>query len=347
MKKHQSKDNNTSTRNRKTNKKVCGFANKNPTHKKNIDNVKLLFSYKPFKEDLKKIRESLHIPENGFVDDEAAQSWEVSTDMVCDQIMNSPEFLNQEQKIIEKIKNGEISQEIGNKQMHLFYSKVMCNYFTNSINFIIEKYHIPYNYEQTLRHYIVLNEILFAPAQNYAITKYLFNNKIKQSEPLTINMYAKLTNEEIKQLKKSIARFGKNLPKFQPLKNINERLKLEKIMKNRGYFDEVEFEECEHSISNIALDFFGNKNKDYYGYVSGSVFFSSNALHRMKDLLQQKGGYKFSMLIRIAPYEGQWYGEYVLQHEKFIPTHGLFILIDNAEQCFPENAGSSRAFRPA
>lgn len=242
-------------------KKVCKFPIKNLAYQKNLDNIKLLFSHKPFREDLIKIRKNLCIPENGFTKDEEAQKWEVGTDILDDLSMNSLAFLNQEQKIAGKIESGEISQKMGNKQIKLLYTKLMCNYFTDSVNFLIEKFHIPYNYEQTIRRYVIFNEIMFVPAQNYAVSNYLFNKKNKSSKPVTINIYAKLTNEEIKQLKKSIERFGENLPEFQPLKNIDKRLELEEMIENRHYFNEVEQAEGEYKTSDIASDFFGNENK--------------------------------------------------------------------------------------
>lgn len=49
------------------------------------------------------------------------------------------------------------------------------------------------------------------------------------------------------------------------------------------------------------------------------------------------------MLIRITPSEMQWYGEYILQHEKFIPINILFSLIDSPDQCIPED-GENTAY---
>lgn len=246
---------------KRTTKKICNLPGKNLAYRKNFDNIKLLFSYKLFQKDLIEIRKNLYIPKDGFANDEEAQAWETKTDDLCDLMMNSPEFLNQEQQIIEKVKCGEISQRMGNKQMNLFHKKVLCNYFSDSINFLIEKFHIPYNYEQTIRCYILFDEIMFVPAQNYAVCNYQFNRKNKSSKPVIINIYAKLTNEEIKQLKKSTERFGKNLPEFQPLKEIDKRLDVEQRLGSRNYFDGVENVVNKVKTSEIALDFFGNENK--------------------------------------------------------------------------------------
>lgn len=255
------KDKKMNNKKKGANKKACNLPIKNLAYQKNLDNIKLLFSHKPFREDLIKIRKNLCIPEDGFTKDEEAQEWEVRTDIIHDLFMNFPAFLNQEQKIAVKIESGEISQKMGNKQMKLFYSELMCNYFTDSVNFLIEKFHIPRNYEHTIRRYVLFNEIMFVPAQNYAVSNYLFNRKNKSSKPVTINIYAKLTNEELKQLKKSLEIFGQNLPEFQPLKNIDRRLDIEQQLENRNYFDEVEHAECRYTLSDIALDFFGNTNK--------------------------------------------------------------------------------------
>lgn len=80
-------------------------------------------------------------------------------------------------------------------------------------------------------------------------------------------------------------------------------------------------------------EFFGNKQKEIYGFVTGTFLLNSDVLYRMKKFIKNKGGYKVSTLIKLVPFEMQWYGEYVLQHENFIPTNAIFTIINNPNEC--------------
>jgi len=96
-----------------------------------------------------------------------------------------------------------------------------------------------------------------------------------------------------------------------------------------------------HNLMVLIKDFFGNKNKDFYGFVMAPFVFNSDALDRMKKFIEEKGGYKFSMLIRLMPFEMQWYGEYMLQHELFVPMNGIFTIIESPDHCYEEDGGAS------
>jgi len=83
-------------------------------------------------------------------------------------------------------------------------------------------------------------------------------------------------------------------------------------------------------------NFFGNRVKKRYGFVFSSYLFNSDSLFRMKKFIEKKGGYKISHLIRLIPYEMQWYGEYVLQQENFIRGIPIFSLISSPDECHSE-----------
>jgi len=84
-------------------------------------------------------------------------------------------------------------------------------------------------------------------------------------------------------------------------------------------------------------EFFGNKYSDHYGFVMSPFLFNSDALFRMKDFIKEKGGYKFSHLIKLIGFEMQWYGEYIQQYENFIPMNCIFELIGSPDECRSEN----------
>jgi len=93
----------------------------------------------------------------------------------------------------------------------------------------------------------------------------------------------------------------------------------------------------------IIKDFWGNNKKDeMYRFVYGVVHINSDAIHRMKNIMMNKGYSSFAKLIRIVPFEIQWYGEYVLQHEDFIPTAELFTEINDYDECHNESGGEGK-----
>lgn len=98
----------------------------------------------------------------------------------------------------------------------------------------------------------------------------------------------------------------------------------------------------------LVKDFFGNNNeglfakyKGFYAFVASPFYFNSDVIHRMRGFIDKKGGYNFAMLITIVPFEMQWYGEYVLQHEKYIQYPGMFKLVSSPDECVPEDGGDN------
>lgn len=92
-----------------------------------------------------------------------------------------------------------------------------------------------------------------------------------------------------------------------------------------------------HNLMMLIKDFFGNKNQEVYGFVMAPSVFNSDALDRMKKFTTTKGFNKFAMLIRLVPFEMQWYGEYMLQHEKFILIEAIFSIINSPDECYYEH----------
>ena len=94
-----------------------------------------------------------------------------------------------------------------------------------------------------------------------------------------------------------------------------------------------------YDMNLFIKEFFGNKNKEFFGFVISPQLFNSDALSRMKEFIDKKGGYKISTIIHLIPFEMQWYGEYILQHEKFIKSDGIMTLISSPDECHPEDGG--------
>lgn len=98
-------------------------------------------------------------------------------------------------------------------------------------------------------------------------------------------------------------------------------------------------------MTKIKHFFDDHKVSKYYGFVYGGVLISSDAIHRMRDFMENKGGYNFASLIRISPFEMQWYGEYMLQHEKFFSSKTIvFSLINSPDECRSEKPKHSYGY---
>jgi hypothetical protein len=108
-----------------------------------------------------------------------------------------------------------------------------------------------------------------------------------------------------------------------------------------GFTDATELTNTWLNNMKFIKNFFGNHNnpKDYYSFVNSSLFISSDSIHRMKKFLADAGIYDFAHLLAIIPFEGQWYGEYVLYKENFIASNGLFTLINSPNDCALEDGG--------
>jgi len=115
---------------------------------------------------------------------------------------------------------------------------------------------------------------------------------------------------------------------------------LEKSKKNK--LGLLKFSGLTHTVYDHLTkikDFWGNKVSTYYGFIFGGVLISSDVIHKMYDLMQKKGGYNFATITAISPFETQWYGEYLLQHEKFFSSKILvFSLISSPDECHIENS---------
>lgn len=156
----------------------------------------------------------------------------------------------------------------------------------------------------------IAKNYLMMDSDNYFLKE--FNPKIlfKNGEPRTISW----------KLPKSVV---------EDNKNINLTCAYDPILRN---YDKM----SAYDMHMFMKDLFGDKNSKPHGFVISPFLFNSDSLFRMKEFIHKKGGYKISHLIKMIPYEMQWYGEYVLQHEKFISGRPIFSLIGSPDECHSE-----------
>ena len=62
----------------------------------------------------------------------------------------------------------------------------------------------------------------------------------------------------------------------------------------------------------------------------------------MEQYVYQKEKYDIADMIKVAPHEMQWYGEYMYYHHRqnFYPLDWLFSLVYKESQCVPNNGWS-------
>lgn len=232
-----------------------------PALQNNRDTMKLLVSYPEFQEDIKEARKYLEIPPMGIdqKDDQANQKWHDDFITRTDKMTASEAFKTQERAIREKLQNKEIDIRMANKQSRLLYSKLPVNYFTQTCKYLVEKFNLPGNFDYYIHQYILFN-IVGAPPSNFVIGPFELTTPLSEVRQVTVTVFAKLTDEELKQLKKEVNRFGKNLPKFKKLKDIDKKLDFEQWLANREQYDPST--DTRHIVSRteIAEDIFGHSN---------------------------------------------------------------------------------------
>lgn len=243
-----------------------------PSLQKNRDNMKLLVSYPDFQKDVEETREYLEIPPCGLdlKNGKEIKQWNDKLIKKSDEIMGSPGFFQQEKMIKERLKKKEIGVRMAKKQSKLLYNKVPINYLTDTSEFLAEKFLVPQNYEEYIREYILFGTIN-APPNDFSLGYWPAWTLPSGVRYIPIKIYTRLTNPDLRELKRYIEWAGKQLPKFQTLKNIDKKLTVEKWMENRIKYDEVEQKEYKMTTAEIAENLLNRKSsaKKIYETIRG------------------------------------------------------------------------------
>ncbi|MDP2586304.1 MAG: hypothetical protein Q8P32_00825 [Candidatus Komeilibacteria bacterium] len=240
------------------------------SYKKNMDNMKLLASFSEFQTLVGEARKFLDIPEEGLLNGKDSEKWHKGFVKKSDFIIESKSFNERCKKISEKLKSGEITRNIANEQLKLLHQQIPINYLTNMVKFIVDKFYLPLNYQDSIRRYILLNKIE-APYNNFIVGPYINIKKMSDVRFVPITIYAKLTREEIKDLQKEIDLVGENLPVFNPLKDIDKKLAFEEWLKEENRQRSSYDEEYVLTVAEIAEDKLGStkKVKSIYDAIKG------------------------------------------------------------------------------
>ncbi len=244
-----------------------------PSHKKNLDNLKLLFSHVQIKDIIKNARKILELPPDGLAPDQI-EKWHASMYNRSQQIQDSKAFREQIVSIKQNLKKNVVDVVMAKKQSDLFYSKLPENYLTATIDYIIDVCQLPGNYADSIRTYILCN-ILHAPPHIFSEGPYVYEEKVDRSKFVTITFYAKLTDVDLKELKKYVNELaGARMPDFQPLTEIDKKIKIEDMYADRERFNETDNVRykmtAEEIAENIQADFKSKtKASDVYEAVRG------------------------------------------------------------------------------
>ena len=214
-----------------------------PSHQKNLDHIKLLFSDPDFEQTIAETRKFLELPkeglnENGLSDQNLSkkvQQWHSQMHKRSNELIKSERLRDQVKDIKNKVNKKEIAQLMGRKQGDLLYNKLPENYLTDIVNQLIKECHLPSNYAEYLRIYII-SGIITAPALSFSVISQYppnFNNDFPGS--LMLQPHTKLTDDDLKSVKKWTNTFFPNrLPNsLKPIKNLDKKLLIEKISQNK------------------------------------------------------------------------------------------------------------------
>jgi len=230
---------------------------KNTPHKRNLETMTLLISDSRFQNIILEIRNHLGIPTGGFSKNSKARKWYEKIETESDKTLESRPLIFLEMKTRRNFKQEKISKKMANKQLNLIYEKAPLNYLHNRTLFIIDKFHLPTNFENYIRIYIISGKIS-APYSNYSIGPYPPGKSLIEIGHVPIKIYSRLTQKEINELKRLIDGFKEKLPKYKSIKNIDRNLKIEDWYENKERVDEAKRSTYRMSNSEIAKNLLRN-----------------------------------------------------------------------------------------
>ncbi len=171
-----------------------------PSHKKNLDHLKLFFSRADVRRRIIEIRTSLKIPASGF----------------------------------------DFSEEEPSKKLQEWYKDMHeqpGNGLDIATRRILEEYELPIHYEDSVRTYI-LSGIPTAPPLPFSIVTFP-SEESKVAKEIILKFYSRLTDDDLKTVKAWVnSIFSISLPKSPvPIKNIDAKLMAEEMMRHKSEFD--------------------------------------------------------------------------------------------------------------
>jgi hypothetical protein len=234
-----------------------------PGRKKNLDNLKLLASYPIFREEIKAVRQRLGIPNGGFglENPKSVHRWQIDIAQTSEDTMRSQSFREQIRAIGKKLADHEISENMAAKQSALLHASIPLNNLGYTARFLVQKFNIPANYEESMRDYIIYGAFLNLPGGfeiDYSPSTII---SIKETPYIPIKIYSELTDDDLRELKKTVKMHGKHLPKFQSLSNLDSKLTMEAWFEDRLLEDIAVGKSYKMTAGEIAENLLGDKRR--------------------------------------------------------------------------------------
>ena len=219
---------------------------------KNLDNLKLLSTYKPFNDRVATIRKYLNIPENGFLTREAGENWQMNALSEAEETTSSADFMLEEMEEIQGIPRDPNRPRESYEEFKIRYEKIPFKYIYNSTIEIIKEFNLPNSYEKDIKNYIIYGEISCLHSVGYHISS---SNKC-----VTVNIYAKPSEEDFEKIKREVKLHSKNLPSFRNISNLDRNLEAERLH-NEGELDPVSYKKEKLRSEDIAERLLGSPKK--------------------------------------------------------------------------------------
>jgi hypothetical protein len=228
-----------------------------PSHKKNLDNLKLLFSCSEIKEVIATAREYLAIPPNGFSgpnQEKEMERWWGEMYRRSNELRESERLHNQVKKIKKEVQEKLTPESMAKKQTTLLYQKLPENYLTKTVADIIRYYDLPNNYEDSIRTYII-SGIITAPPFPFSIVSHSVEDEplLNPAKSVSLDIYAELTEDDRKSLNRIIKIFREQLPQSpESITNLDQKLQIEKELASKETIDPVEYIKHKRTAKDIA-----------------------------------------------------------------------------------------------
>lgn len=219
---------------------------------KNLDNLKLLSTFKPFKEKVAIIRKYLNIPEDGFPTKEAGENWQMNALSEAEETTSSADFMLEEMEEIQRIPRDPNRPKESYEEFKIRYEKIPFRYINNSVTEMIEEFNLPNSYEKDIKNHIIYGKISCSHSLGYHISA---NKKC-----VIVNIYAKPSEEDFEKIRREINLHSKNLPSFRNLSNLDRNLEVERLH-NEGEFDPVSYKKEKLPPEDIAERLLGSSKK--------------------------------------------------------------------------------------
>lgn len=188
---------------------------------KNRNNLELVSTYQPFIEQVQKMRERLGIPKGGFKTQSEGVSWCKRKSMEADNL-------------------------------------VVLAHFTKDL---AKKFNLPESYRNALNYYILQNDFFLVPGSSYTVGPWDSGEKLTEARYVPFRVYAKLTDEDLKKIKKEVNKhFGRRLPSFKNIRDLERKLEVEKLTRE-GELDAVTYQHQKMKPEDIAERVLGRRSK--------------------------------------------------------------------------------------